>query len=528
MESRVAFEEAVSEPLLLAKAWQKLSPPQKSMLKIMYGLPLDEEGLRHYSIFQERATFDNLGFVTQVEPARDYIPMEHEEVWGVLGRRSGKTSGFLAFILVYEALLGGHTAFASKKQQVSSFIVAQKLDVAQGIIRDFIEPMVATSKILEKEIKKSNSDGLIFKNGHMILPAPPVTKNFRGAAIPVVAIDEAAFFYKDSDSANPDFEVIRAVTPAQAQFPNRKLVGASTIWSKEGIIWEAKNAGSYGHKLADDDDRKPKFKHALVLVAPTPAMQNPLLSDRKWFEREFKKDPDAYRREILNQASDAISGLFAESLLRGAIQDAPEKREYNEDFFYVGALDPAFRGDDFAFTVGHYDAEKGFVQDLLKKWSPKEAKLNPAIILDEVKQDVLMYQVQVVYSDQYQLESLNQLAQERGFSITGHDMTANSKSRIYGSFLQLLRNGRVKLLRDYDQFQQLLLIQRTIGHGGYVRISSPAGKHDDLAQVAVLCCAMSLQFETGDIKEAKYKEPTPYETIMAKLTKPKTFDEGFL
>lgn len=525
---RVPFEEAISEPLLLLPAWEKLSPPQKSALRIFYGLSLDEEGLRHYSMFQERATFDDLGFIKHVEPATDYVPREHDEGWAIEGRRSAKTSNFLSFILVYEALLGGHTAFASKSQQVVSFIVAQKLDVAQAIIRDFIEPLVSSSKLLEKEIVKHNTEGMAFKNGHRIAPAPPVIKNFRYFAIPVVALDECSFWYKDSESANPDFEVVRAVTPAQAQFPNRKLVGASTIWTKEGIIWEAKNAGTYGAKLPDDDERKARYKNALVLVAPTPAMQNPLLSDRKWFEREYQKDPEAYKREILNIASDSVSGLFSETLLRKAVESAPAIREPQDDVFYVASLDPAFRGDDFTFTIGHYEPEKGFVQDLLKRWSPKETKLNPSVILDEVKQDLLKYHVEVIYSDQYQLESLQQLALDRGFSIIGMDFTANSKSKIFGSFLQLLRNDRIHLLRDHEQFQQFLWIQRTVGHGGYVRVSAPVGKHDDLVMVTVLCCAMAIRFEPERVDVRKFKEPTPHERIMEKLTKPKNQEESYL
>ena len=526
--TRVPFEEVINEPLLLAKAWQRLSPPQQSALKIFYGLELDEEGLRHYNMFREQATYDDLGFVKHVEPALDYVPREHDEAWAIMGRRSAKTSNFLSFILVYEALLGGHTAFASPKQQIASFIVAQKLDVAQAIIRDFIEPLVSSSKLLEKEIVKNNADGIVFRNGHKILPAPPVIKNFRYYAIPVVALDECSFWYKDSESANPDYEVVRAISPAQAQFPYKKTVGASTMWTKEGIIWEAKNAGTYGYKLADDDDRKPKFKHSLVLVAPTPAMQNPLLQDRKWFEREYAKDPEAYKREILNIASESVSGLFGETLLRKALENAPTERAPVEGVnFYIAALDPAFRGDDFTFTIGHYEQKLGFVQDLIKKWSPKDTKLNPSVILDSIKLDLERYHVETVYSDQYQLESLQQLALDRGFSIIGMDFTANSKTKIFGSFLQLLRNDRVKLLRDYEQFQQFLWIQRTIGHGGYVRISAPVGKHDDLVMVTVLCAAMAIRFEPERDVERK-GEPTPFERIMAGLNKKPEQDAEFL
>jgi hypothetical protein len=537
----MSFDEAIGEPLLFKKAYLRLSHPQQSALRIFYGLPLDEEGLRDYAVFRGRAKFDRLGYVVDVEPATDYVPLEHDEAVAIFGRRSAKTSGFLAFIVAYESLLGGHMQFVSKKQEAVNFVVAQKMEVAQAILRDFIEPLISSSPLMEKEISKSNTEGIRLKNGVRIAPAPPTIKAFRYFAIPVMAIDEASFFYKDAESANPDYEVIRAAEPAQAQFPNRKMVVASTIYTKQGIVWDAQEAGCYGENLGDDDDRKPKFKHVLVMQAPTPAMQNPaieLAGGRKWFERQHRKDSEAYDREILNRAVDSISGLFSEDMMRAAILDSPSRREC-EDFdpqtktchpkhYYVAALDPAFRGDDFAFTVGHYEREKGFVQDYLQKWSPRESKLNPALILDEVKVILDQFHVEGVYSDQYQLESLQQLAIDRGFSIIGQDFTANSKAKMFGSFLQLMRNNRIKLLRNHEQYQQFMWTQRTVGHGGYIRVSAPLGKHDDLVMVTVLCANMAIRYDDHDTTDTKKKVLTPFETIMKGIQVTKSPKDGWL
>lgn len=544
LSQRIPFEEAVNEPLLLQKAFLRLSRPQQVALKTFYGLPLTDGELDDYAMFMGRADFDSLGYVKSTERI-PYDPLEHDEAVAIFGRRSAKTSSFLAFIAVYEALLGGHMAFASNKQEVVIFIVAQKLDVAQAIIRDFVEPLVSTSKLLEKEIKGQNTEGLRFANKMRIAPAPPSVKAFRYFAIPVALVDEAAFYYKDADSANPDYEVIRAIEPAQAQFPNHKMVIASTVYTKQGIVWEAKEAGSYGRNLPDDDDRKAKFAHTLVLQAPTPAMQNPAIElggGRQWFERQQRKDPEAYDREILNKASDAISGMFTEDQLRSAMKDAPKRRPCERqltrpsgevycdpEWFYVAALDPAFRGDDFAFTIGHYDPNKGFVQDLLKKWTPKFAKLSPAAILDEIKVDLDSYHIEAVYSDQYQLESLQQLAADRNFSIIGQDFTANSKSKMFGSFQQLLRNNRIFLLRDFDMLQEFLWTQKTVGHGGYIRVSAPVGKHDDLVMVTVLCAYMAIRFEPlATEKKNIYDEPAPFDRIMQSIMAKKNAKEEWL
>lgn len=530
LHERIPFEDVINDPKLMKPAFDKLSGPQKSALKIFYGLKLNETELKHYNMFRGNAKFDELGYVKEVEPATDYLPREHDEAVVVFGRRSAKTSNFLAFILVYEAIFGGHTAFrANAKQQIASFVVAQKLDIAQAIIRDFVEPLISSSPLMAAEIVVDNTEGILLRNGHRIVPAPPIIKNFRYFAIPVVVMDEAAFWYKDAESANPDYEVLRAVEPAQMQFPDRKIAIGSTVWSKEGIIWEAKNAGIYGSKLPDDDERKERYRHTLVLVAPTPAMENPLLQ-RGWFARQFLKDPEAYKREILNIASDAVSGLFTEQLLLRATDNAPQERQpiCEDPPFYVGAIDPAFRGDDFAFTIGHYDREKGYVQDFLRYWTPeKGSKLSPGLILDEIAAINKKYNVDVLYSDQYQLESLQELASDRNMSIIGIDFTASSKAKIFGSFLVLMRNNRVHLLREKKMLGQFATIQKIIGHGGYMRISAPAGKHDDLVLVTVLNAYMAIKF-VSDVKAEIKTEPTPYEIIMAKLMAPKNPEDEYL
>lgn len=539
--TRVEFEEAIGEPLLLKSAWEGLSKPIQSALRIYYGLTLDEEGLRDLSMFREEADFDSLGYRKSAPIATDYSPIEHEEGYLVFGRRSAKTSGFLSMVIAYEAVLGGHELFVRPKEEMASFVVAQKLSAAQSIIRNFVEPIISSSKLLAKEIIGENSEGLALKNGHRIVPAPPSIKAFRSYAIPVVVMDECAFWYKDAESANPDFEVVRAVSPAQAQFPYRKIVGASTMWTKEGIIWEAKQAGMYGRKLQEDDENKARYKEVMVLTAPTAAMHNPKLDTigEKFFRKELKKDPDAFKREYLNQAIETVSGMFTEVLVNQAIDEQPTYRPpelielsggvvRNPDIFYIAAMDPAFRTDDFAFTIGHYDAAHGFIQDLLTRWSPeKGSKLNPSTILDEIKILLEDYGVETVYSDQYQLESLQQLALDRNIAIIGIDMTANSKSKIFGSFLQLLRNSRARLIRNSELKQQLLWIKKIVGIGSHIRITAPVGKHDDLVMVTVLCCSMAIRFEPEKVHEV-YHEPTPFELVMKSIEKKKQSNDGYL
>ncbi len=516
---RIPFQEAIEEPLLLKHAFDELSLPQKVALKIAYGLPLNEEELRMWSVFQGGAEFDGLGFPVKIEPV-EYRPREYEDVTAIFGRRSGKTDKFESFIIVYEALLGGHENYLGRKQKGRIFFVGQDQDHAIKNIEEFVLPLIESSQMLCKEIVKQNSDGILLKNRLAIVPGYPNIKIFRSYAIPVVVLDESGFYYKDAESANPDFEIIRAIEPSMAQFPDRKRISASTPWSKDGILWEDFNAGTSGGKIADPEERG-KYKDLLVLHAPTPAMDNPIL-DRRWFAKQFIKDPDAYVREILARFVDSISGLIPEALLRLAVVDAPKQREAlprgpgDPSPVYIAAMDPAFRHDKFAFTILHHDPREGLVQDLICEWKPQpDVRLDPEEILSEIASYLRVYHTTTVYSDQYQLESLQQLALQKGFVIVGIDFTRNSKSKIYGSFLNLLRQGKVRLLDHPEQFQELLALERHTMPGGTVGISAPLGKYDDLASALVLASSRCLWLDPA--LPVEHKEPSTVEKCLKQI-----------
>ena len=74
---RVPFALAIKAPKLLKKRFDRLSLPQQVVLKAFYGLPLNEQELIHWSIFQGGATYDKLGFVTSVTPV-PYVPKEYD------------------------------------------------------------------------------------------------------------------------------------------------------------------------------------------------------------------------------------------------------------------------------------------------------------------------------------------------------------------------------------------------------------------------------------------------------------------
>lgn len=356
-------------------------------------------------------------------------------------------------------------------------------------------------------------------NGLIVEPVPVGKAIGRGHACPVVIMDEAAFWYTDPNAANPDFEVLRAVTYSQLQFPDAKIFIPSTPWAEQGILFQAWKAGTEGRKLQCEKckaqgkflcehplDARDRFSDTLVVHASTAAMENPLISRKRLVEIR-REDPEAFPRESLAMFIKSISGWLNKDKIAKAIdqgvytREAINTRNANGRVIpnYSATMDPAFRKDSFAFTITHHDDKKGIVQDYIQYWEPLPGiPLKPGDVLDDIKIVLDEFGLNVVYSDQHQLESLQQLAMDRGFTINGYDFTGTSKAKITGSFKVIIDQERIRLLDHELQTDQLESLQRQVLQSGNVRIAAPPRKHDDLAMALILNARMVMWLKSEE------------------------------
>lgn len=519
MPERVPFEEAIAHPKLMKPLFDKSSLPQQVALKVIYGLRLSEKEKEIWAILQGGAVYDELGYPEKVTPI-DYYPREYNECWMVLGRRSGKTDRISSLIVTYEAVLGGHEEYIRKGAQYAScFLIAQDLKNARNAL-NLIKANLNEAEWLKEEIEgEPTADTIKLKNGTQITVSPPNAKHVRGSAAAVVVMDEVGMWYTDSESANPDFEIERAAKFAQLQFPHYKRIGTSTPWTKEGLLYHYHSAGTLGCKIQNPEDRLP-FRDLLVLHAPTPAMQNPLIN-KKFFEAEFAKDREAYEREILANFVDSISGFLNSDLIRSSVDKGVKERPPVKGNYYIAAMDPAFRRDSFAFTIMHSDPKIGIVQDVVRCWTAEHGiPLNPAVILAEIAPLLQQYKIPVVYSDQHQLESLQQLALNMGFAIEGVDFTSKSKAKIYGSLQQVVNQKRIRLLDNVEQVTELIQLERKLTPLGGVQISAPPNRHDDLAAVIAIAAYKSVWLLPLEPPKPK-TDPTLFDQCMAQIKRKK-------
>lgn len=542
---RVPFEAAINDKALFKNFFYGdgsrrnpgLTFPQQVTLKAFYGCELSAERINpltgwneldYWAIVQGSCKFDELGYVTEVIPI-PYSPHEYTELWAIIGRRAGKSASLQSFVIAYEAALGGHDEDIMPGQECTIYLVAQKLDIAQKNM-SFVSGILHSSPLIEKYIEGEIAGKITLKNGITIEPSQPSIKAQRGLACPILGLDEVSFWYKDAENANPDYEVIRALRWAQVQFSHKKRVGISSPWSKQGVLWDNHQAGTKGYKLTDLSKRD-EYKDTLVCFGTTASFENPRVT-RADLAKERLADLEGFERESLCIFPDSVSGFFSRELVERAaakghgISERPpvdwEKSKILPT--YVAAMDPAFRKDSFGFGIGHRDHNNNLVLDVLRKWTPMKGKKNdPKLILTEIKQLCDLYKVDMVYSDQYQLEALQVLAQDMGFLIIGEDFTGKSKAKIFGSLANLTNQQKLVLLDPNiktadsaadELVEQLIFLERKQMGMGNIRISAPDGKHDDMACMLALIAYFAVRLTPTIIEEVIYHEPTIFEIVM--------------
>ena len=484
---------------------------QRTWLKTMYGCELDRKtkdslGFTEYDYFcasQDSAEWDELGYLRSVTHI-PYNPKEYKEVWGDCGVRAGKTDRLAGTIVAYEAVCGGHEAFVREGRPVICFQIAQDIRMAKYSLTS-IHQTLKSMKFLrygsaDSWIKNITAERIELKNGVVINVTPPTVKSIRGYDSPVAVLDEVGVWYQDADSANPDFEIYDQVDSRQAQFQYPKIVGISSPWNRAGLLYKRWEAGTEGSKVRCTECRhrglwltdcemclkeRMPHKNRLVLYSPT-AASNPIIP-REWLEQKRNKDPRAFDRECLARFQDSLSGFLSSALIEKARSVGVTYRPPDKKFFYVAAIDPAFRQDAFGFTVVHCDPVSGVVQDYVRRWyDPTGTPLNPAEIFPDIARVLQEYNIKSVFSDQYTLEALQYIAQQHGFGIQEVTFSAASKAEIYGNLQQLLNQGKLSLLDDQDTINELKSIEKKNLEGGQVRIGAPHNQHDDMATVLAI------------------------------------------
>lgn len=430
-----------------------LSVAQETFLRALYGMPLDAE---MHAIY-ERATLKST-----------YCAQEYREAVAICGRRSGKDSRLAANTALIEALFREHKLATGERGYVVAIAPTRK---QASVAFQYILARLENSPSMRAMISGDPHDNEVdLVNGITISVLAANQRTARGFSIVCAIFDEEAFFYDDATNANPASEILKAVRPGMASFPNAKLIRISSPFAKVGNLWESWR------------DRE-KHPGVLTWKLDTRTM-NPSL-DRAFLDAEERRDPESFEREYGANFYESASAFLPADAVEACVVRNRIELPYQPGVQFYSALDVAFKNDWFAFCIVHRVGAK-VVQDFVRSWKgSRSAPVNLSQVLSEIVSTLKLYHCRKIHGDSVCSEPVRQALAAQGVTFEQATTLGTRAAPIWSTLRTLVTSREMELLDDAQTVTELKRLELIVTSGGNQRVEASSG-HDDRAVVLAL------------------------------------------
>ncbi len=409
---------------------------------------------------------------------RQYPPTQpFRTVFCASGRRSGK-SRIASAACVYQSTMVDWAKILGPGERGKALIIATDREQAR-VIHNYIAGLLHANPNLSRLIVAEGKERIELSTGIDIEVASANYRSIRGRTVVFAAMEELAFWRSSEVYANPAEEIYRALVPSLATAPGSLLLGISSVYSRQSLLWEMVSR----HHGKDDSD-------VLVWVSDSLTM-NPTLSE-KMIARELEADPAAAKAEWLSIPRDDIESFVSMDLLRAAIvpgrvTDVPLARGARA----FGFIDPSGgRQDSYTAAVASVESGGRIVINAVREARPP---FSPETTTRELAAFFKSYGLTQITSDRFGGAWVEEMWQKvGGFTVKPAEMSA---SDLYLASLALLSSGKLELPDNQRLTTQLLQLERRVRPGGKDAVLHPVGLHDDLANA--VCGAAVLASQSG-------------------------------
>jgi hypothetical protein len=415
-----------------------------TFLRVMFALPLDEEGLALFRRCTGRNLPSLLGYL---------------EASLVIGRRGGK-SLILALIAAYLACFHDWSPFLTAGERGTIMIVAADRRQATVIFK-YLRGMLGIP-LLKGMIQRETADTIELTNSITIEIQTASFRTIRGRTVVAALCDELAFWMGD-DSANPDVEILGALKPAMATIPRALMLKASSPYSRRGALWN-------DHRKHFGKDDSP----ILLWQADTRTM-NPSIP-AAFIEEAYENDPSAAAAEYGALFRSDIEAFISREAVEAAVVERRHEVAPATGIKYFGFTDPSGgSSDSMTLAIAHRDKDGRTILDCVRERRPPFA---PDGVCKDFAETLKNYGLKDVSGDRYAGEWPRERFQVHGIK---YNLSEKPKSEIYQSFLPLINSGKVELLDLPRLTSQLCSLERRTARSGRDSIDHAPNAHDDVA-----------------------------------------------
>jgi hypothetical protein len=268
---------------------------------------------------------------------------------------------------------------------------------------------------------------------------------------------------------------------------------------KQGVLY---NIYKKRHELPDS---------YLILKAASWVFNNRL--PQEILEREHKVDPDNFDREYRANFTDSISTFISpEAVNKVVMKDVtlipPASR--SEGVNYFAAIDAAFKGDRFTFTImGKKDNR--VTQYLTRGWEgTKENPVKAYDVAKELSVIVKEYKLDMIWADQFAFQPLKEIFQKFNVTLQEETFTNTFKKKIYYNFKSAIHSNTIDLLDHPETITEIKQLQVEQSATGTIKIGHPIGGSDDFSDSAAVALYKATNGEAladlGDFSMSPYQD----------------------
>lgn len=416
----------------------------------------------------------------------------------ICGRRSGKTL-LSAVISIYCAISNNWKPFLKKTPFATVLIMSHSREFSDEvleIIRTLIESSHVLSALINKD-KKNTSSTMNLKvpwiiNGTQIQysrvqikVAAASSKTTRGVAACAILCDEIAFWNLDESMKETDAKIMKAVRPAMKQFREfGMLIKLSSPGIKQGVLY-----GEYKKHRAGE--LPPSYA---VFKAPSWVMTPDDVVPSEEFKEEFDLDAESFDQEYRGNFADSLSFFITPEYIDMAVLKkvtfmAPEADATK----YTAAIDAAYKGDRFTFSVTAYVNGK-LKQYMSKSWEgTKQKPVSAYEVAEFIRNVTKQFNIDEVAADQYSFQPLKEIFGTYGVNLKEYVFTPAFKKKIYWNLKKLVHSQQIDLLDNEIQTRELKELIVEQGQSGNIKIGHPAGGTDDFADSLAVSAFLATQ-----------------------------------
>ena len=319
----------------------ELSPAQETLLRCLYGLPLNAT---------QRAIFSTATGIAS------YTPREFREALVICGRKSGKSSKVAANCAVIEAVFREHKLAPGERGHV--VVIAPTKRQARVCFGYILARLQGSPTLRAMILGDPRDDEVDLINNVTITVMVASVRTVRGFSCVCVILDEEAFFFDSETNVNPCGEILKALRPSMATFENAKLVRISSPFARSGNLFESwQNRARHPEVLAWKLETR---------------LMNPSLG--AFLDREERRDPESFAREYGAEFVDSAAAFLpAEAVEACVVRDRVSLVAAPTAHPHVAAIDFGFRRDRTALTIVHKLGDR-VIQDYTTSWRPTKAE----------------------------------------------------------------------------------------------------------------------------------------------------------